>query len=200
MTDEAGSGAPPDHLLKIVDPLGEIHNRAKELWTEEGRPEGKTWRDYWSRAERELCGGISDGKPNERWRERAQPEDKRGLLIESDNPVVQRIAPLLPGFLNEHESYCLAHMLMEADLKFSPTDRISQQSLSEAAEIAAELTGTYGENFQAAFKVREAEKTTLVERVNYWSEVLEKAAAQDEPLSYNDRNTIERLRSLLGLV
>ncbi|MCB0344813.1 MAG: DUF2934 domain-containing protein [Bdellovibrionales bacterium] len=48
--------------VDLIDPLGEIRARAKELWKDAGSPEGTDWTEFFEEAERQMCGGSGGGE------------------------------------------------------------------------------------------------------------------------------------------
>lgn len=206
MTDSEKSQKPSAETMDIVDPLGEIRLRAKQLWKEDGEPKDKTWTDYWTQAEEELLGGPPPGRPSikKHVRDKAEepaeplPVELQTLVEESDNPLLSAIASTLRRYLTEHEALCLTSILRSCRITLVDQQGIGPCDIPTVANILAALGKEYDPEFVSKCGAKQPQEISLEKRVDYWNRKLEDTVARDEPLTYSDRNTINRLMGELA--
>lgn len=119
------------------------------------------------------------------------------LLADHERPFLALLARALRKPLNEHESLCLAYVLMTNVFSLKNESKREPFSLSEASNTLAELAGEYPESLLSAQGAEKAEELPLELRQKYWKERLEEEIAADRPKNYASQNTIMRLRDQL---
>lgn len=201
MTDQNESSAPPKDTLNIVDPLGEIRRRARQLWKEDGSPTSKTWENYWEQAEQEVLGRtcFSSEAPSARKKAKVEsakplPPHLQTLIDISEDRLCTVLASSLGRHLIEHEAVCLAHVLKTCRIRYTDNSEESQADNQRIASLLAQLVKEYDADFVKANKAADPWGVPLEKRNAYWSEKVQDLFFKDEPLTYADRNTINRLK------
>ncbi len=182
----------------IKDPLGEITRLAKAIWLERNQPAGTTWKDFASEAEKQLIVGLGD--------EGSRADSQSGFIdvgaVTETNKIRGMRFPLIaalmgiPEGLNQHECFCLAIFLLENEVRPLPDHPFHSCLIEEIAELMLVLASEY-EHDLVDFPERCAPYETDLELVReYWLKKIREWRDADLPLTYSDRNTIERLRDL----
>ncbi len=189
----------------IVDPLGELRRFAKELWSREGKPEGSTWQDYFSRAEEVVLGaGVSLEDRKKRTPRIFLPPKKKekspyiaGLIEQKNDPLLSLCASVFGREIDEHESFCLSVVLENNKIVLGEGGEVAPASRARIASILAALVGVYPKEFTTSFDVDSFFEIPFRARIDYWMENLEALSIKDEPLNYCDLNTICRIESVV---
>lgn len=185
-----------------VDPLGEVARRAREIWIERGQPTGSSPDDFLSEAELDLLGGRSAGIPSHRTRHKVAvtpiPLEIHRLQTAERDPLIHAIAHGINFLLNEHECYCLSRFLAghefslrNSPIKYAPSD-------DEIASILAAFANEYPESFLKQYGVIPVRDIPLPHRQCFWRNRMSEWKSVDEPLTYHDRNTTQRLLDALS--
>lgn len=191
--------------IDIVDPIGEIRRRAKELWRAAGEPADRTWEDFFQAAEDDLLGGRSSGDVSPT-NQVHHPEGVKGvhsdeiaaevapLVSQGDNLLLSVVASAAKSLLIEHDSICLARVLSSHLIQLRSGEIFEQLEDDLIAPILAELANEYNSEFLKKHGVSDGRTVNFQGRIAYWKERLQTLRRLDEPLSYADRNTVARLR------
>lgn len=186
-----------DERLKVIDPLGEIRAFAHQLWIDAGSPGGQDWRDFFEQAERGMTEGSGQITTSSKFKRSPtlQEIDRRFLMAvqSSINPVVKLMSEIYPQFLNRHEALCLIALLDANEIVLRSGKKIKRPEVSVLAEALAELCGEYNGGFLERHHAKTFVDVPSDIRIAYWMEEIPRLKAADEPLTYNDQNTIRRL-------
>ncbi len=188
-------------MSRIIDPLGEIEARAKELWVNAGSPGDKTWRDFFSQAEADILG--EPGAVSTARKERATADDQSlssdfVTLAKDKNSLLAFLATTLKKLLNDHESLCLGYILANNCLRFPSRDiatlaEIGPVSIENIADLLAYLSGDYETDFLKKENIEDYHFISHTKRSDYWRNKLLHMLKEDQALTYTDRNTINRI-------
>lgn len=187
--------------IEIIDPVGEIRGRARELWRKAGSPTDRDWTHFFSQAEQDLTMGKSSGSANQP-RERKQvptavipPEIEK--LRSHQDPVISALATTLHNFLDEHEVVCLGFVLQNHSITLADGTNLGPWTVDAAAQIVAYFASDYDAHFLEKNGYQNASAIPFDQKVIYWQTKLQTAKAKDAPLTYADRNTISRVHDAL---
>ncbi len=186
--------------IDILDPLHEIRNRAKQLWSADGKPADRDWLDYFSIAEEQLLSGLSEGTPSSRTRSKETSEIDptiRPLVEQQENTFLSILASVVKRPLVEYEAHCLADVLMKHKVKLSRDVTLGPHSVSQVAELLADLAGEYDPSFLKEQGMKEFGSIPRAARVQYWDRKLLESKAEDRPLTNADRNAVSRFKEHL---
>jgi len=191
------SSAPPDHLLEIVDPLGEIRRHAKELYEKAGSPVEKSWKDFWPESEAALTVGPSikrDGEKAGVSRLAAQENALQKLAENSSDPFLLVIARHFPHGITSHQARCLAIYLSENSVWFH-AESVSRKPIpmSESASLLALACLDYSDDELKAMGVHSIKDVPQASAESFWREQLRVLEKSDRALDFQHRNTILRL-------
>lgn len=195
--------------IDIIDPIGEIRTRAKELWAEAGKPEGTFWTNYFSKAEDDMLAQHGDpSQPQVSQKNHAPPsasdpesvsdsepvsEEITRIIETSNNRLVSVLAEALKIKLLEHECFCLSKILTTYRIMYTDNETVGPCSVREIAVVFADLASEYQAKFLEQTGVQDETALSFEDRVSYWEQKLNTFASKDEALTYSDRNTIDRL-------
>ncbi len=186
-----------DHLDKLMDPLGMIENYAKQLWEENGRSPSKSWHDYVPEAENLLLAGRSGPKIEHVNKTEAKPLPIPHSIIElresSKDPLVAAVGRSVRSLLDEHESFCLGYFLMSNEFMLTEQKVASQLSDDTIAMLLAVLSAEYDSTFVNSHGGG-LNSISPQEKANYWKSKIIEWRQTDRPLTYTDRNTIDRFK------
>lgn len=186
----------PDNIEQI-DPLGEIRSYARKLWIEDGAKDNKNWKNYWKKAERMLVGGVSDfqsTKPENVCKTRdILSSDIRALIKQEDNELLSVLASAFKALLNDHECKCLANILMTHSFLLYDLNTVEPLDICEVSEVLSKLAWEYDQKFLEQRNCASAMNTSEEVRAEYWKQKLRVQITTDKPLTFADRNTIQRL-------
>jgi len=186
-----------EKIFGSFDPIGEIKNRAREIWIEHGRPSDRSWEDFTDEAEESLLTDFRGGfatkeiRPNKKIEIPVSPELKR-LRAVDDSSLLKAIAYTTHRLLNAHEIFCLVRLLAQSSFRLTDSKVDLIPSNQEIAIIAAHLAGEYP---TATFGKTISSITTevpLETRSSYWLSRINKWLIQDTVLNFSDRNTMQR--------
>ena len=200
MTDKKKTGLPLN--IDLIDPLGEIRNYAKKLWQEAGAPDDSDWTDYWAQAEGTMVSGVSKQEPPTSVAPLVSSSESptaeiQTLIDNSEQLLVSALANALKRQLNDHESVCLANILMTHRFVMKDESIVERSDTTQAASVLALISWDYKPSFMAEHNTKNASNIDTLDRTNYWKERLESTIREDEPLTFSDRNTISRLLELM---
>ncbi len=116
------------------------------------------------------------------------------LRNQSNNRIGSAFAHSIDSLLNEHESYCIGSVLMMSEVRFSDgcIESLPDESI---AQLLASLSAEYDEAFVKKYGDGNLEAISEDKRRSYWLAKIAEWRAEDTPLTYSDRNTIQRLES-----
>ena len=190
-----------ESMDKIADPLGVIEHCAKRMWEQQGKPPGTTWRDHVGAAEELLLSGRSSGTPacHTPHTETPAPIPPTiwALRDQSRDVFAAALARSINTLLNEHESYCLAVFLLWNEIRIVGGEAPVRCTEAKIAELLAAFSAQYDEDFVRRSGEGRLENSSLEKRAEYWNRKIFKWKEDDEPLTYSDRNTIDRLKDAL---
>ncbi|MCB0358492.1 MAG: hypothetical protein KDD44_02620 [Bdellovibrionales bacterium] len=192
----------PDNV-EIIDPVGEIRRRAKELYEADGSPAERTWTEYFAEAEEDFLGGSTCGatpgrqRAHQRAKKSLDPELEKLLASKDASAHARVLASALKQPTKHHESICVGLILQTHTMSLQDGRVLSPLTASDAATVLALLAGEYDAAFCKDHGVAEGRLASLDARSGYWKTLLEAQRAADQALTNADRNTVERLRAEL---
>ncbi|MFN8392348.1 MAG: hypothetical protein U0136_18790 [Bdellovibrionota bacterium] len=188
------------HKDTVKDPLGVIEKCARELFEDRGRPEGKQWTDFVPEAEQLLLAGRTEAPPTQ---ERPHisaienlPPRIWALRDQDTDPFAAAVASSVGALLSEHESFCMGVFLHSNEFQLS-NGGFRTCSTAQIAALLSELAGEYEAGFIQGFASGEIDAIPVERRREYWEKKLKAWIAEDRPLNYADRNTIDRICNAL---
>lgn len=193
---------PPN--VDVIDPLGEIRARAKELWQADGAPADRPWQSYFSQAEGQFCGasGAPGGGPFVKHGE--TPGTDRHPHLEQvaqrePGTLLSRVAASFTELLELHESDMLCELFLNYPVAIEGSSaQTATLSTEETAALVAEVAGEYEEMFLQTNDTSNPLLVPLEKRIAYWMSRIEQRSRSDEPLTNADRNTMARLEQQLS--
>jgi len=186
--------------IDIVDPIGEIRGRARELWRAAGSPTDRDWTHFFSLAEQELTAGKAFGEATSRGRKQAPlvtiPPEIEKLRTHPDT-VISALATTLHSFFEEHEALCLGFVLQNHSVTLADGTTLGPWTVDAAARIVANFANDYDQLFLEKNGYHDLNTIPFDQKSTYWQAKLEQAQEKDAPLTYSDRNTISRIHDAL---
>ncbi len=182
--------------IELIDPLGEVRARAKELWVDAGSPSDKNWEEFYTQAEQQLLAG-SAASSSDSTLKAAKPSKTHPAIAEAgaqnNNLQLSVIAGALQRPLDAHEAAVLGDMLTTFQFKFADGSQIGPVDPEQASEILAPIAGEYDESFLMQHGTKDPFTIELGERQRYWNKFIKSRKTADEARSNADRNTLARL-------
>lgn len=206
MTSMVNSDAKSERHYEIIDPLGEIRRRAKELWTRAGAPPDRTWENFFEQAEQDLLGDRGDEEAAQRTRRarrapHSAPEPEPEIqqhINQQDNQLLSIVASAFPRFLDAHEAACLAYVLSTNTIRLRDGNQLANIGVEPIADVLTIMCSEYDRDFLKEQGVMDGRTAASAARRAYWVTKLGALRHSDQPLSYADRNTISRVRVALA--
>jgi hypothetical protein len=188
-------------IYDLVDPLGEIRNLARQLFEDAGAPAGKSWKDFYSEAESKML-TVAE-KPAHSAAYKSAGENPVSInpqlaqIIESsEDPFIKILASSFTDLLSLHEAICLSHFLFDNKIILTSGVELQTNSVAEHSSILSLLGAELDQGYLDKLKKTTAQLSTA-EKMLFWKEYLTNEIQADNPLNFNQQNTIRRLRSLI---
>ena len=186
--------------VDLIDPLGEIRGRAKELWQKAGSPSDRSWESFFNDAERDLTAGKSDGVPSGRQKhflhEASLSKEFEALIESNDDILLQCILRATKEPIQEHDALCLGRILTECSLKLPSGVSSAPLTTFDAAHYLAFVSAEYSNDFIQS-SGGSIDAASHADKQSYWDEKLSTLALHDEALTNADRNSIARIKMAL---
>ena len=184
-----------EEQLSRIDPVGEIKQRAIDLWEEAGQSSEQSWEDFFDQAQLDLTngrGGQRVTRTADTYSYATQtvltPEIE-ALRQSASSALIKALAHSFNHLLIEHECFCLQHVLDDHTVILSDGTRIHENTKEEIAETIAAIA----EPFTSSIAVDEGKTLLDPKTAEFWLEYRKIEESKDEPLSFSDRNTISRI-------